>query len=226
MADLVEETVRGIRARLRELAPVVAEYERLEAAYAALDGERRAGEGGRAGVGTAGRRSGRARSGPGRSSSRRSRARAKRGQNKAAVYGVIAQRPGVTVPEIAAVTGIAKPLIYNTTRAGIERGELEKVALPGGRAASEQRSLRPRARHTATANAHGRGRWTSWTLGASRATRPRRWSPRASSERSRARRPALPAASLSVTTFSHATPAVAGRLAIAEYFGACGVTPV
>jgi hypothetical protein len=38
MADLVEETVQGIRARLHELAPGVAEYERLQAAYAALEG--------------------------------------------------------------------------------------------------------------------------------------------------------------------------------------------
>lgn len=37
MGDLVQETVRGIRARLKELAPVVAEYERLQAAYAALE---------------------------------------------------------------------------------------------------------------------------------------------------------------------------------------------
>ena len=64
--------------------------------------------------------------------SRPSRPRAPRGQNKAAVFGVIAKRPGVTVSEIAEVTGIAKPLIYDTTRAGIERGELERIALPGG----------------------------------------------------------------------------------------------
>jgi hypothetical protein len=38
MGDLVDETLRGIRERLRELAPAVAEYGRLEAAYAALDG--------------------------------------------------------------------------------------------------------------------------------------------------------------------------------------------
>jgi hypothetical protein len=48
------------------------------------------------------------------------------------VYGVITERPGVSVTEIAQVTGIAKPLIYNTTRAGVERGELDRVALPGG----------------------------------------------------------------------------------------------
>jgi hypothetical protein len=133
MGDLVEETLRGVRARLGELAPIVAEYERLEAAYEALDGSggRGAGEGRLSGASTTGRRSGRARRERGRPASRGSGPRAMRGENKRAVYGVIAERPGVTVAEIAAMTGIAKPLIYNTTRAGVERGELEKVALPG-----------------------------------------------------------------------------------------------
>ena len=61
------------------------------------------------------------------------RPRAPRSQSKAAVYRVITERPGVTVTEIAEVTGIIKPLIYNTTRSGVERGELDRVALPGGR---------------------------------------------------------------------------------------------
>lgn len=130
MADLVEETVRGIRARLSELAPLVAEYERLQAAYAALGGHGAgSGDGLSASVGGQGTGAGRAR---GRSGSRPSRRRAPRGQNKAAVFAVIAERPGVTVTEIAQVTGIAKPLVYNTTRAGIERGELDRVMLPGG----------------------------------------------------------------------------------------------
>ena len=126
MSDLVEETLQGIRARLKELAPMVAEYERLEAAYAALDGP------GGSSAGTRSRRSAGTRRPRGRPASQRPRARAKRGENKRAVYAVIGERPGVTVAEIAAVTGIAKPMVYNTTRAGIERGELEKVALPGG----------------------------------------------------------------------------------------------
>jgi hypothetical protein len=134
MGDLVDETLRGIRARLKELAPSVAEYERLQAAYAALDGASgESGEGRNAGARTAaGKRggSGRRRAGTAR---RRAGGRAERGQNKAAVFGVIEQRPEVTVAEVASVTGIAKPLIYNTTRAGVERGELERVALPGGR---------------------------------------------------------------------------------------------
>jgi hypothetical protein len=122
MSDLVEETLQGIRARLRELAPMVAEYERLEAAYAALDGPRTSSAGTRSGRSTSVRRR----------PATRPPARARRGENKRAVYAVIGERPGVTVAEIAAVTGIAKPMVYNTTRAGIERGELEKVALPGG----------------------------------------------------------------------------------------------
>jgi hypothetical protein len=132
MGDLVDETLRGIRERLKELAPAVAEYGRLEAAYAALDGSGSGSDQARkAGADTARRERG----GGGRragSIRRRAGGRAKRGQNKAAVFGVIEQRPGVTVGELASVTGIAKPLIYNTTRAGIERGELERVALPGG----------------------------------------------------------------------------------------------
>jgi hypothetical protein len=126
-------TVQGIRARLSELAPVVAEYERLQAAYTALEGSS-ADSADRlsAGAGTRDGRGASARRVRGRSASRPSRPRAPRGQNKAAVFGVITERPGVTVTEIAQVTGIAKPLIYNTTRAGVERGELERVALSGG----------------------------------------------------------------------------------------------
>jgi hypothetical protein len=48
------------------------------------------------------------------------------------VFAVIQERSGVTVSEIGQITRIAKPLVYNTTRAGVERGELEKVSLPGG----------------------------------------------------------------------------------------------
>jgi hypothetical protein len=133
MVDLVDEMVRGIRARLNELAPAVAEYERLQAADAALDGS-----GGQSSERSAARAAARprrrtgARGGRAVRASGRSAPRAKRGQNKAAVFGVIAERPGVTVSEIAEVTGIAKPLVYNATRAGVERGEFERVALPGG----------------------------------------------------------------------------------------------
>jgi hypothetical protein len=131
MADLVDEMVQGIRARLKELAPAVAEYERLQAADAALDGsDGQSTERSAARAAPQPRRRRRSRGGRAVRASRPSAPRARRGQNKAAVFGVIAERPGVTVSEIAEVTGIAKPLVYNTTRAGVERGELERVALP------------------------------------------------------------------------------------------------
>ena len=81
MADLVDEMVQGIRARLNELAPAVAEYERLQAAYAALEGP--------GATGASGGRTASAGRGRGRSGSRPSRPRAPRGQNKAAVFGVV-----------------------------------------------------------------------------------------------------------------------------------------
>ena len=43
----------------------------------------------------------------------------------------------MSVTEVANVTGIAKPLIHNSTRAGVERGELERVTLPGGQHGSK-----------------------------------------------------------------------------------------
>ncbi len=133
MADLVDEMVQGIRARLKELAAAVVEYERLRAADAALDrsgGQSSERSPARAAAQPRRRRG--ARGGRAAGASGPPAARARRGQNKAAVFGVIAERPGVTVSEIAEVTRIAKPLVYNTTRAGVQRGELERVALPGG----------------------------------------------------------------------------------------------
>jgi hypothetical protein len=133
MADLVDEMVHGIRARLNELAPAVAEYERLQAADAALNGSgRQSSERSAARAAAQARRRRGARAGQAVRASGPSAPRVRRGENKAAVFGVIGERPGVTVSEIAQVTGIAKPLVNNTTRAGVERGELERVALPGG----------------------------------------------------------------------------------------------
>ena len=46
------------------------------------------------------------------------------------------------------MTGITKLLICNTTRAGVERGELDRVALPGGQQGFKVRYLK-RARQNA-----------------------------------------------------------------------------
>jgi hypothetical protein len=120
MDDLVEETERGIRARLRELAPVVAEFERLEAAYAALDGSGADGVGDRrsAKAGTRAREGGNRRA-RARAASHGSGTRAKRGQNKAAVHGVIAEPRVRGAPPEARERRVSgrRPLAASATRA-------------------------------------------------------------------------------------------------------------
>jgi hypothetical protein len=118
MAKSLDDVKRELRSRLEELRPLVDEYQQLQRAAEAL--------------GTPGdepRRTRRA-TAPG---GRRSAKRAGRGENKQAVFRVISERPGVSVGEIAQVTGIGNPLVYGVTRNGVSRGELEAVDLGGGR---------------------------------------------------------------------------------------------
>src|SRR3954452_18865375 len=98
MANALDEVKRTLRDRLEELRPLVEEYRQLERAAAAL--------GGAAATRTA----------EGGTSSRASRRRGgtqrtPRGGNKRAVFAVVAERPGVTVGELAEVTKIGRPLI-------------------------------------------------------------------------------------------------------------------
>jgi hypothetical protein len=44
---------------------------------------------------------------------------------------VIADRPGVTIAELTSATGIAKTVLYSLTRSLTERGQIERVTLPG-----------------------------------------------------------------------------------------------
>jgi hypothetical protein len=117
MADLLDQTLNEIRARINELRPLVSEYERLQAAERALGTTARTTHGSRPG---ATRR---------RSSSV---SRAPRGANKRKVYAAVGERPGATAAELSAASGVTKPLIYNITRDGVGRGELERQQLPSG----------------------------------------------------------------------------------------------
>lgn len=104
---------------------MAAEYERLEAALAAL-------------VSTPGNNTAeRLTPSRGRSSSkpakrRPARRRTPRGQNQARILQVISSSPEATVSDIQDATGIDKPIIYNITRKGIEDGILDRVVLAGG----------------------------------------------------------------------------------------------
>jgi hypothetical protein len=118
MPDLVDETLTLIRRRLTELKPSVEEYHRLRAAGEALGG-----------LDGSPRRTPRPRRD--RKSSTVSQ-RAPRGQNREKALAVIGERPGVTVTELAEVTGIGKPTLYNLAHTLAEKGEVEKLRLPGG----------------------------------------------------------------------------------------------
>jgi len=118
MAKSLDDVKRELRSRLEELRPLVDEYEQLQRAADAL------------GIpGDEPRPAKRAAASRGRGAGKR----APRGENKQAVFRVISERPGVSVGEIAQVTGIGNPLVYGVTRNGVSRGELQAVDLGGGR---------------------------------------------------------------------------------------------
>jgi MarR family len=106
VTDFLHAKVKEIEERLHELRPLVHEYERLEAAVAALGGIE-----GKIGLG-AGRRS-RSENGNG-NGSRRGRPRGSRGGNTRATQAVelVRTRPGITIPELANHMGIKPNYLY------------------------------------------------------------------------------------------------------------------
>jgi sugar-specific transcriptional regulator TrmB len=95
MADFLDEKRREIDARLKELRPLVEEYNRLEKAAAAL-----------AGVGNGGTRVGRAPRRRGRGRPRGSGTRAKQ------ALELVRARPGITISELAEAMGIHANYLY------------------------------------------------------------------------------------------------------------------
>jgi hypothetical protein len=107
--------VREIRARLKESRAAAQEYERLQAALSALEPS----------PATTPRPASRA-----RRTRNASKPRARRGANRDKALQVIADRPGVTVAELASATGITKNVLYSLTRTLTQRGAIERVELP------------------------------------------------------------------------------------------------
>jgi hypothetical protein len=140
VADFLQEKRKEIDERLRELAPLVAEYERLEKAASALDGIPAASPNGTRSAtlrATAprGRRPSRSRGSktapkatPARSSASKARTADKptRGRRKgsgkrpAEALAIIQEQPGVTIPEIASKMGIKQNYLYRILP-GLER---------------------------------------------------------------------------------------------------------
>ncbi|MCL2768804.1 MAG: winged helix-turn-helix domain-containing protein [Solirubrobacterales bacterium] len=148
MSAPVAEQVRStLEARLRELEPAAAEFEQLRRVLAAFDDPPRfgaavrttaathapdtAGDGGSASVTTlpvtVRRGSKRGRDG-----------RAPQGANKQRILAVIAEHPGIAPSQVAALTGLRRPLVASTISRLKRAGELQDhgdgVSLPAGRA--------------------------------------------------------------------------------------------
>jgi IclR-like helix-turn-helix domain-containing protein len=131
MADLLLDRIHSqIRARVRELEPLAREHDRLEAALTALGGP----VAGRAATSAPAAKAATAKRGSKvpTTARRASAKRAPRGANRAAVLGVLAERPGVSASELAGASGVARPVLYALLRTLDERGEIAKEELPGG----------------------------------------------------------------------------------------------
>ena len=112
MADFLDEKKREIDARLKELRPLVDEYQRLEAAAAALGGV--PASAGRAAAGPPPKRRQQRRAAaaaPAAGKRRRGRPRGSGTRSKQALE-LVRNRPGITIPEIAEAMGIQQNYLY------------------------------------------------------------------------------------------------------------------
>src|SRR4051794_33858169 len=121
MADFLDEKRKEIQARLKELKPLVDEYNKLVDADQALGG---LGNGGASAPASARRR------GPGRpagSGGRRRRGRPKGGGTRAAeALQLVTDRPGITIPELAEAMGIQQNYLYRVMPGLAEEGKVTK----------------------------------------------------------------------------------------------------
>jgi hypothetical protein len=119
VTDFLDEKRNEIEARLKELRPLVEEYQRLEKASAALSGV--GGEGARRS------RNGRRRNGGGGSSGTGRRGRP-RGSGKRALQAqeIVGARPGITIPELAEAMGIQANYLYRVMPTLQSEGKVQK----------------------------------------------------------------------------------------------------
>ena len=124
MSDFLDEKRKEIDSRLKELKPLVDEYNRLEKAAAALDGV-----GSGSGTGSARRRTTRSSSNGRRRSAggtgRRGRPRGS-GKRAAEARKLVGERPGITIPELADAMGIQANYLYRVMPTLQKEGEVRK----------------------------------------------------------------------------------------------------
>jgi hypothetical protein len=115
MADFLDEKRKEIEARLRELRPLVDEYNRLEQAQAALSG-----------VGN-GRRATTARRRPASGSSGRRRGRPRGSGNRAKqALELVRTKPGITIGEMASAMKIQPNYLYRVMPTLESEGQVVK----------------------------------------------------------------------------------------------------
>jgi sugar-specific transcriptional regulator TrmB len=119
VTDLLDRITADIDRRLTELRSAFDEHERLVKARAALGANGRP----RTPSTTVERTTGRTRRAPAKSPGQR----APRGENRRRILDVVAERPGVSVAEIASVTGVKKTVTYATLSKLTADGLAEKV---------------------------------------------------------------------------------------------------
>src|SRR5215217_8351015 len=122
MADFLDEKRKEIQGRLKELKPLVEEYERLEAAERALSGVgATAPAASSSPTPTRRRRSGGRASGNGR----RGRPRGS-GTRATQAFELVKARPGITIPELAEAMGIKQNYLYRVMPTLAEDGKVTK----------------------------------------------------------------------------------------------------
>ena len=114
MADFLDEKVKEIEARLKELRPLVEEYNRLEAALGAFTGTTTTTKA----APTRRRRSA-------SSNGRRGRPRGS-GTRAAQALQLVGERPGITIPELADAMGIKQNYLYRVMPGLAEEGKVTK----------------------------------------------------------------------------------------------------
>lgn len=113
MADFLDEKLKEIDARLKELKPLVDEYNRLDAARRALSGVDKP-------VATITRRRRSA-----SSNGRRGRPRGS-GTRAAQALQLVGEKPGITIPELADAMGIKQNYLYRVMPGLAEEGKVTK----------------------------------------------------------------------------------------------------
>jgi hypothetical protein len=121
MPDFLDEKRKEIQQRLKELRPLVEEFQRLEAAEQALSGV----SGSSSSPAPTRRSSGRGGRGGGSGNGRRGRPRGT-GTRGAQALDLVRARPGITIPELAEAMGIKQNYLYRVMPTLADQGLIRK----------------------------------------------------------------------------------------------------